>query len=303
MTHVRKAPTTSSSTEEVNLPRGEELSAGAVTKKSAAAKAQSPPGWNPSSSEDTAIVAIDCEMVGVGPDGKSHSLARVVIVNYYGGVLLDEFVSQLEPVVDYRTNVSGIRPEHLKGASSFKDVQKQVFRIIKDKIVVGHQLMSDFKVLMLDHPKLYIRDTARYTPLLKAPGKPHSLKQLASEILEMQIQEEHHDPAEDARIALLVYRHVQKNWEASIKTHVKTPSSINPITKLVEKANRAALKVPKTGHSSSSSTAPSSSTAMATPKTKKDEDADSWASSSEDSESDDSTSNNSDSDDSSDASD
>lgn len=49
-------------------------------------------------------------MVGVGIDGEESSLARVSIVNFHGVVLLDEFVSQKERVVDYRTQWSGIRP-------------------------------------------------------------------------------------------------------------------------------------------------------------------------------------------------
>lgn len=34
---------------------------------------------------DTPVVAIDCEMVGVGPNNES-ALARISIVNYYGAV-------------------------------------------------------------------------------------------------------------------------------------------------------------------------------------------------------------------------
>lgn len=52
-------------------------------------------------------------MVGVGLEGRESSLARVSIVNFYGSVLLDEFVRQRERVGDYRTFVSGIRPEDL----------------------------------------------------------------------------------------------------------------------------------------------------------------------------------------------
>lgn len=56
---------------------------------------------------------MDCEMVGVGPEGRESSLARVSIANYYGHVLLDAFVRQRERVVDYRTQWSGIRPKDM----------------------------------------------------------------------------------------------------------------------------------------------------------------------------------------------
>ena len=52
-------------------------------------------------------------MVGVGPDGAESALARVSIVNYSGGMVLDEYVRPQEPITNYRTWVSGIRPEDM----------------------------------------------------------------------------------------------------------------------------------------------------------------------------------------------
>ena len=63
-------------------------------------------------------IAIDCEMVGVGPEGSESSLARVSMVNYWGAVQLDVFVRQRERVVDYRTQYSGIRAKDLVGGRS-----------------------------------------------------------------------------------------------------------------------------------------------------------------------------------------
>lgn len=52
---------------------------------------------------------MDCEMVGVGDDGKESILARVSIVNQYGCCIYDKFVRPTERVTDYRTKVSGVR--------------------------------------------------------------------------------------------------------------------------------------------------------------------------------------------------
>lgn len=57
-------------------------------------------------------------MVGVGPNGIESVLARVSIVNYYGVVLYDSYVAPKEKVTDYRTWVSGIKPEHLINGQS-----------------------------------------------------------------------------------------------------------------------------------------------------------------------------------------
>ena len=65
-------------------------------------------------------LALDCEMVGVGPEGSESSLARVSLVNYYGAIILYEFVRQRERVVDYRTAVSGVRDtDMIKGIFYF----------------------------------------------------------------------------------------------------------------------------------------------------------------------------------------
>lgn len=53
-------------------------------------------------------------MVGVGPKGEESIVARVSLVNQYGKCVYDKYVKPTEPVTDYRTAVSGIRPEKLK---------------------------------------------------------------------------------------------------------------------------------------------------------------------------------------------
>lgn len=66
----------------------------------------------------TKALAMDCEMVGVGPKGEESVAARVSIVNQYGKCVYDKFVKPSQPVTDYRTAVSGVRPELLKKGGS-----------------------------------------------------------------------------------------------------------------------------------------------------------------------------------------
>ena len=97
-------------------------------------------------------------------------------------------------MTDYRTEVSGVRPEDLVGAPDFKQVQTEVAELIKDRVLVGHAIHHDlkvvkrnikktsililiFQVLFLDHPKKFIRDTSKYKPFRAAfggrtPGNP-----------------------------------------------------------------------------------------------------------------------------------
>lgn len=179
-------------------------------------------------SQASRYLALDCEMVGVGPGGLDSALARVSAVNFHGQVLLDVYVKSPEKVVDYRTAVSGIKPGHItpshEGSEvnqfgqqllSLRQVQDLVAPLLKGKLVIGHSLRNDFKALMLSTSMNLRRDTSHYAPFRKlADGKSPSLKLLAAQVLGVQIQENVHDSVEDARIAMLLYRAVKKEWES-----------------------------------------------------------------------------------------
>lgn len=172
---------------------------------------------DPSSSAQAGkYVAIDCEMVGVGPDGSESALARVSLVNYHGKVLIDRYVRPVERITDYRTAVSGIEPHHLKGEGvlSLAEAQATVWELIQGKILVGHSLKNDFRALLIEHPRKQTRDTSKYRPFRRiARGKSPGLKRLAKEVLGIDIQQGSHDSVDDARVAMLLYRAHKADWE------------------------------------------------------------------------------------------
>ena len=151
-------------------------------------------------------------MVGVGPGGVESALARVAIVNGRGDAVLDTFVRPQEAVTDYRTKFSGVRPADLVDAPLFADVQRQVADMLKSRILVGHGLENDLAALLFHHPTRMTRDTARYAPLMRAPGVPHALRFLAQRELGVKIQHAEHSPVEDARAALFIYQMHRKEW-------------------------------------------------------------------------------------------
>ncbi|KAM8876566.1 RNA exonuclease 4 [Synchiropus picturatus] len=166
----------------------------------------------------TRAVAIDCEMVGVGPEGQESILARVSLVNQFGKCLYDKYVKPTEKVTDYRTAVSGIRPQDIKDGEDMKTVQKEVAEILKGRIVVGHAIHNDLKILLLDHPKKHIRDTQKYKPFRKTvKTKRPSLKLLCKEILNVKVQQGEHSSVQDAQATMRLYTLVKKQWEADIK--------------------------------------------------------------------------------------
>lgn len=168
----------------------------------------------------TDVVAMDCEMVGVSPQGKRSALGRVTLVNKWGNVIYDEFVRPIDRVVDFRTEISGIRPRDLKKAKDFPAVQKKVAELIKGRILVGHALRNDLKALLLSHPKKDLRDTSEYYPFMKESHRK-ALRHLAAEFLSVKIQNGEHCPIEDARAAMLLYERHKKEWERSVKDRLR----------------------------------------------------------------------------------
>ncbi|CAN9509095.1 unnamed protein product [Ophioblennius macclurei] len=174
----------------------------------------------------TKVVAIDCEMVGVGPDGEESILARVSLVNQFGKCIYDKYVKPTEKVTDYRTAVSGIRPEDIRDGEDVRTVQREVGDILQGRIVVGHAIHNDLKILLLDHPKKKIRDTQKYKPFRKIvkSGRP-SLKVLCREILNVKVQQGEHSSVQDAQAAMRLYTMAKKDWEAQIKSNHKNRDS------------------------------------------------------------------------------
>ncbi|MCJ1484673.1 3'-5' exonuclease [Schaereria dolodes] len=160
-------------------------------------------------------IAIDCEMVGVGPDPNTDSaLARVSVVNFHGQQLYDSFVLPKEAVTDYRTKISGITPRLLQNARSLEIVQRDVARLLDGKVLVGHAVRNDLDALMLGHPKRDIRDTSRYAGFRQlARGKTPALKKLAKEVLGLDIQSGEHSSVEDARATMLLFRREKDSFE------------------------------------------------------------------------------------------
>jgi RNA exonuclease 4 len=181
-------------------------------------------------------VALDCEMVGVGPFPDNDSqLARVSLVNWHGKQVYDSYVQPILPVSDYRTQVSGIRPHHLRpenGARPFKEVQADVAAFLAGRTLVGHYMKKDFFVLGLKHPPRETRDTStlqRYREICKGGPK---LKDLAHKVLGLDIQGGEHDSVEDARAAMMLYKAAKEEMDAEVDKRFGRP--------IAQQANKSA---------------------------------------------------------------
>ena len=138
-------------------------------------------------------------------------------MQYNGEVIFDEFVRPDEPITDYRTVVSGITRSDMENALPMQEALEKIYRILSDKIIVGHALHYDFDVLDYSHPYQDTRDTSTYVPLRELAGTPTgntpSLKNLAAGLLGREIQQDAHCSVVDAKTALDIYKRVEQQWE------------------------------------------------------------------------------------------
>lgn len=79
----------------------------------------------------------------------NHSAKIALFLTSLRNVVYSRYVKPVEAITDFRTKYSGIKPIHMKKASDFKIVQKEVAALIKGRIIVGHGLKNDFQVWLI----------------------------------------------------------------------------------------------------------------------------------------------------------
>lgn len=181
----------------------------------------------PSMPSRNSYIAVDCEMVST--TGGSE-VARVVLVDWKGRIVLDTFVKTSRPVTDYLTFISGIVEADLNEAPDFASVRQQVSSAIYGKILVGHGLENDLAALQMQHPWWLTRDTAYYQPFMQrreyngeSMFVPRRLKDLCKEKLNKDIQlfGKAHCPTEDAQSALDIYKTHRPRWEICVTVMIR----------------------------------------------------------------------------------
>merc|ERR1712071_373140 len=113
---------------------------------------------------------------------------------------------------------SGIRPadlEETNGALPFEIVQNECKYLFRNRVLVGHQINSDFAALKIKHPRTNIRDTAKY--FTEEYGRTPSLKLLVRDFLEVGFQTGEHSSVQDAQATMRIYTMHKKHWEKRLK--------------------------------------------------------------------------------------
>uniref|UniRef100_A0A2C9LJR9 RNA exonuclease 4 n=1 Tax=Biomphalaria glabrata TaxID=6526 RepID=A0A2C9LJR9_BIOGL len=194
---------------------------------------------------DSMYVALDCEMVGVGPKGSHSVLARCSILDYFGNILYDSYIKPTELITDYRTRWSGIYPFHMDEAEPVHEALPKIRSLLMNKVIIGHAVYNDFRVLGLKPQHYMVRDTAqcrRLVQMASLEGRGNSLKKLAQVLLDrpIQVSSKGHCSVEDARATLDLFKLVRKDWEYDLMGKwLKKNSDI--YNKLMEQVNTNTL--------------------------------------------------------------
>ena len=185
----------------------------------------------------TEKIAIDCEMM---QSNIGQVLGRVSIINYEGETIFDTFVCYPEPIVITNTDekYSGIAWNDIdpqNGAQPFSVVQACLVELLRHRIVIGHDIQKDLKVISMDLPSqlrrlqgdalqltpisfdMAIRDTqkcSRYRQYAnRGANQGPSLKNLALGVLGRPIKQGRVSSVEDAIATMAVYRNAEVDIE------------------------------------------------------------------------------------------
>ncbi|KAL1979457.1 hypothetical protein VTN96DRAFT_5731 [Rasamsonia emersonii] len=188
---------------------------------------------------DTEFVDLEKAEIDVKADGSQEiirpsksGLARVSVLRGSGvneGVpFIDDYITIKEPIVDYVTQYSGIKPGDLDPRTSehnlvpLKVAYKKLWVLLNlGCVFVGHGLASDFRKINIQVPKAQTVDT-QYLFFHPAKNRRLSLRYLAWAVFKEYIQEESpdaaegHDSIEDARMALRLWKKFQEYEDAGI---------------------------------------------------------------------------------------
>ena len=143
------------------------------------------------------MFAVDCEMVETK---EGLELARVSLVDETLQCIYDRLVKPDNPVLDYKTQYSGITEDTLRDVSTtLADVHTDLLYLLPLQcILVGHSLENDFHALKMFHP--YVIDTScLFLATMNYQCKP-KLRLLAKKLLGVDIQtgNDGHSPVQDA---------------------------------------------------------------------------------------------------------
>lgn len=138
-------------------------------------------------------ISIDVEKV---PTQYGAEPSQIAIVDYDNNILYETYVKPrgfpksaiVRRGIDRKSDVS----------KPYDIVKGEIIEIMKDKIIIGHDLQNEFLAFELDESKYKVIDTAKLPIFSTIILKPRKLKDLVKEGMDRDIQIGKHNAKEDA---------------------------------------------------------------------------------------------------------
>ncbi|KAN0009292.1 hypothetical protein ACTFIU_006571 [Dictyostelium citrinum] len=166
--------------------------------------------------ESSKFFSIDCKIIEI--EGNKGTLGKVCIANQNGQIVYEKIVKPMDKIVDFRTKFTGLtRDKVQREGTDFLQVQKEVEKILRHKILVGHDLVHDLKNLKLAHKKKLLRDATQFTKFFNPDtNSEDSLKSIAKR--ELNFSPDNWEPSgkRDTIINVILYKQNHKEWETFI---------------------------------------------------------------------------------------
>ncbi|KAF4580775.1 3'-5' exonuclease [Pleurotus pulmonarius] len=149
------------------------------------------------------------------------------IPNIAGG-LKSALQSMVEGNVAYSYEEQQLEKRYLAlDSKSFEEIRSRVAGLLKDKVLVGHDVFHDLKALSLKHPRPQILDTQFCAWKHKvSTAKRIALRHLVKQELGLTIQDGEHSSVTDARATMAVFRLHEREWEKDLRFNKNTGARV-----------------------------------------------------------------------------
>jgi DNA polymerase-3 subunit epsilon len=189
-------------------------------------------------SDEFEFVAFDLETTGLY---KADKIIEIAMVAFQGSKVIEEWSTLINPMRDVgKTNIHGITPSMVSAAPIFEEVVNDVFRLAHGRVLVGHNITFDLRMLFQELEKLDVEgDFGKgFCTLIASrrllPGSGDTLG-LTCEALGIPYDDAH-SAIGDAHTAMKIFEHLKEDSQQIKPASLKYQREKNPSRVMVRTA-------------------------------------------------------------------
>jgi DNA polymerase-3 subunit epsilon len=189
-------------------------------------------------SDENEFVALDVETTGLY---KSDKIIEIGMVAFKNSSIIEEWSTLINPMRDVgKTNIHGITSSMVSAAPTFEEVVNDVFRLAHGRVLVGHNITFDLRMLFQELERLDVEgDFGKgFCTLIASrrllPGSGDTLG-LTCEALGIPYDDAH-SAIGDAHTAMKIFEHLKEDSQQIKPASLKYEREKNPSRVIVRTA-------------------------------------------------------------------